>query len=264
VAHSAGGLVLRRYAQLEPERARRRVHQAVFLGTPFRGTFAPAQLFSGQHDIVRRFGVVLPGVAERLVRAAWTFVGMAELLPDPDLFDCAFLYRAATWPLRSLDAARLEHARRFGDALRAPTPWLMERTSIIRADDRETTDRATFDGGVLSFFAGELAGDGTIPSQSSWDDEARAHYRCRAEHSTLPLDGDVRAAVVALLQSDGERAADLPKQTAPARPKPTRALAAGPEGIHHDEAGAKQRVEQGEPRAADVVWLLGGDPKPLR
>ena len=42
------------------------------------------------------------------------------------------------------------------------------------------------------FGASVFGGDGTVPARSSWDDEARAHYPTRADHSAMLVAADVR------------------------------------------------------------------------
>src|SRR5262249_18672475 len=126
VAHSMGALVTKRCAQLWPE-AEQRIEQAIFVAPPLRGSFVPAQVFSGHHDLVRRFGLVSPGLASKITDVFRTFPALYQMLPDPKLFQCKPLYTPAQWPAGMISAAHLKGALDFGVALRKPAA-LMERT----------------------------------------------------------------------------------------------------------------------------------------
>jgi hypothetical protein len=256
VAHSMGGLVARRYAQLFPSEADGRISHAVFIAPPLAGSFAPAEVLSGEHDLIDRFDIVLPGAGPKLRRSFRTFRGFYELLPDPDLFECRALFDPATWGSSALTGL-LADAEAFGMSLRG-TDVLRPKTSIILGANRPTTGSVQTNDGRLQFHA-NAPGDGTVPASSAWSPGAMGHYLAHAEHSTMPLDADIREGVAWLVTTDGQSAGPLERSSACPVAVPMNApVAASFSAPRIGGAALAPESLTGE----RVMWLLGSNSVP--
>ncbi|WP_437971116.1 metallophosphoesterase [Sorangium sp. So ce260] len=262
VAHSMGCLVCKRYFQLYPEAAERRIEHAVFIGPPLQGTFAPAELLSGEHEIVRRFGAYAPLLRSRLLRVFRTFPGLYELLPDPVRFRCEALFEPPRWEAGRVVGRLLEEGREVGERLRAPHA-LMQRTSIVLSASVLTTAGARFDHGTPTFDR-TARGDGTVLVESAWEDGAAGHFEAPGEHNVLPLFPEVREGVLQLLLTRGEEGWPLRKLSRPedARGETYRWSAS----LGAREAAAslalRERIRAGVVTGSDVFWLLGAGRPP--
>lgn len=268
VAHSMGGMVALRYAMLHPAHARRRLEQLVFLGVPIAGCFEPFQLWAGVHPTARRVDTIAPGRGES-VRQVWaTFPGMAELTADPAQFDSDTLLDPATWPDLAPLGRWLEHARAWRRDFHVPD-FVRERLDVVLSTEHDTcVGLRRLPEGVHQRHA---PGDGAVPAASTWCEGAR-HWRTDAYHPLLPLDGDVRSAVVALLASEG-RACALPRVASRADLHPRDPHDHGPGELPDrdptgllrlpDEgsplAGLRDRAALGEACNGDAMWLFGCD-----
>jgi pimeloyl-ACP methyl ester carboxylesterase len=138
VAHGAGGLVARAFIARHPERwqsmidknggaTSQRGGRLVMLGTPNRGSMITVQALAGVAGFVTKLGL-LKDLRDRdeLLKVVYSFPGLFQLLPAPDLFPGADrLYRGRTYSdLASVDVEvpqrHLTAALKFHESLRAP------------------------------------------------------------------------------------------------------------------------------------------------
>jgi pimeloyl-ACP methyl ester carboxylesterase len=208
VAHSMGSLITRRWAQLHPDQAGR-IEQAIFMGPPFSGSFAPLEGLSGRAWFSSILGTAIS--VNTLVSTLGTFPGFAELLPDdsPGKFPGSWAnFANPQGPLASFDKGLLGRARDFneefrnpGDAGLAADDALMRRSSIILGTRLRTAVDADFTGGSIGFRYAPF-GDNTVPVTSAWDDRSN-NYETRFPHSNIPQDPWVIRGVAQLIASGG-------------------------------------------------------------
>jgi hypothetical protein len=145
--------------------------------------------------------------AEALCREVFhSFMSIYQLLPlragSLDLFD------PRCWPRQGMlpDAARLSAARAFRACLAAPD----ERYVSIIGTGQRTATALTRRGGQFHYEI-NTAGDGTVAAACATLAGARNYY-VRCEHSELPRNERVAAALVDLLRTGRTRR--LPQQSA--------------------------------------------------
>lgn len=195
VAHSMGGLVAR--AAMKHDRERR-IARLLMLATPNHGSYAPVLALRGAYPPVRRIAQLdhLHDAVTHAQRVFATFPGLYQLLPAPERLDSVDLYDASVWPRD----------------VRAPRRTLLKRAAGIRRELADADERCTLIVGIdqptitgLSLRAGAFAyhvtnaGDGTVPVHMALL-EGIDTYFVRDDHSELPHNGAVVAAVVDLLE----------------------------------------------------------------
>jgi pimeloyl-ACP methyl ester carboxylesterase/S1-C subfamily serine protease len=202
VGHSMGGLVAALYASRHPEWSAR-VTQAILLGAPLRGSFAPIEALLGTYPVLSK--VALADVQDDLddyVAMARTLPGLLDMLPDPDLFpDAAPLYQRITWPQQSAPAQIWLDQSRQLKRLLVSSP-LLETARLIVSPGHPTVGDMAVIGGRLQPGRRHRPGDGTVPTRS-----AAAHvpgvtvYRASFTHGDLPREPAVIDAVEHLLKN---------------------------------------------------------------
>lgn len=174
LAHSMGGLVVRRLRALAPtlwERLRERLgFRFVMLGTPNGGSHAITRIFLGEETIFRLLLFVAPDRAVRQI--VGRYPGILDLLPattQPDrsesLFDLARWQRWAS----ALDGAfapdgdTLEQARAFRRALDAEPPLTEPGVIYLAGQAEETPVGVSEDDTGRPVLARTAMGDGRVP-----------------------------------------------------------------------------------------------------
>jgi pimeloyl-ACP methyl ester carboxylesterase len=209
VGHSMGGLVAALYAARHPEWSTR-VAQAIFLGSPLRGSYAPIEALLGTYPVFPK--VALADLADDLgdyMAMAKTLPGLIDMLPDPDVFpDAAPLYQRVAWPAASAPAQVWLDQSRQVKRLLAGSP-ILETAHLVVSHDYPTTGEVAVVGGELRPGPANRPGDGTVPTRSAAGGiPGLAVYRARRGHADLPREDAVIEAVADLLR-DGR--CDLPR-----------------------------------------------------
>lgn len=208
VCHSMGGLVAALYAARHPEWSGR-IAQAIFLGSPLRGSYAPVEALLGTYPLFPKFALV-----DRLddsgdyAAMARTLPGLLDMLPDPDLFpDAAPLYQRVTWPESSAPAqVWLDQSRQLKRLL-ANSP-ILETASLMVSSGHPTVSEVGVVGGKLQPGRRNRPGDGTVPTRSAAGVPGDAVYSASFSHGDLPREPGVIAAVADLLKNGR---CDLPR-----------------------------------------------------
>lgn len=217
VAHGMGGLVGRAALRMLGNRADKLVSETILLGTPNSGCFAPAMLLTNQYPMVRWIER-LDEVSEKgeLVRDVFsTFVGLAEMLPDPEHANGVDLLNVATYPAagRAVRGPVLKQAKGLQAKLAAGSKriWMIVGTGHETVVGIKPPERVGRRGSAASKGSGgasdaarfefELShqGDGTVPLKLAELPGANHRY-CTIQHGKLPSDDEVIRAVVELLK----------------------------------------------------------------
>jgi CHAT domain len=206
VAHSMGGLVARyvsrnfaaTWTAMDDGPNHAAGGRLVMLGTPNRGSFAPALALTGVDKLVRRLALIdgdhrLPALLAILA----TFGGLYQMLPSPlvDLGDDhKELFQAGAWPA-PVHQALLDVAQKFQvDLHQVIDP---DRLVYVAGADRETPARVRTDGGRFSYeFTG--AGDGRVPHTLGLLDGVTTYF-VDEDHGDLPKNASVLDAIHDLL-----------------------------------------------------------------
>ena len=196
VGHSMGGLLARAVLKHCSRRTGRRIVKLIGIGTPYGGSLGAAQVLRATYPVLLRLAA-LDRVAgpEALSATFRRFLSLYQMLPSANGASLDLLARSS-WPTRGPgpDAALLASARRF---LSAQPPADERFVAIVGTGQRTVTgierDRAQFGYEVSA------AGDGTVPAVAAALAGA-AHYSLRCEHSQLPREARVAAAIADLLQ----------------------------------------------------------------
>ena len=195
IAHSMGGLVAR--AAMKRDRTRR-ISRLLMLATPNYGSYAPVLALRGAYPPVRRLAQLdhLHDAETHAQRVFATFPGLYQLLPAPERLESVDLYDVGAWP-RDVSAPRqslLDQACR----IRGQLAEADGRCMLIAGMGQPTiTGLSQRDGKFLYHIT--HAGDGTVPTAFTLLDGVETYY-VRDEHSELPHNNAVVAAVVDLLE----------------------------------------------------------------
>lgn len=212
VAHSMGGVVAALYASRHPEWSAR-VTQAIFMGSPLRGSYAPIEALMGTYPLFPKFALAdrLDDV-ESFMRMARTLPGLLDMLPDPDLFpDAAPLYQRATWPESNAPAQMWLDQSRQVKRMLATSP-LLETARLIASPRHATVGDVRVVGGKLQPGARNSPGDGTVPTRSAAGIPGTTVYRATFSHGDLPREPAVIEAVDDLLRNGTCRLPVLTRQ----------------------------------------------------
>ena len=202
IGHSMGALLARAaLAQLSDGAGAARVTRLIGLGAPHGGSIAAVQALRATYPIVGRLAAIdRRHDAESLTRLAFRgFMSLYQLLPARsgtlDLLD------PRCWPASGArpDPALLRAARGFGDQLAAADQRFF---SIIGTGQRTVTGIERR--GQQFRYQLSSAGDGTVASACATLPGVRS-YSLRCEHSELPRNENVAAALIDLLQRDRSR-----------------------------------------------------------
>lgn len=202
VGHSMGGLVAALYAVRHPEWSAR-ITQAIFLGSPLRGSYAPIEALLGTYPLFPKFALV--DTRDELVdyiTTARTMPGLLDMLPDPDLFpDAAQLYQRSTWPQAHAPAQIWLDQSRQLKRLLVSSP-ILETARLIVSPDHPTVAEVVISDGRLQTGRQNLPGDGTVPLRSAAASvDGVTVLRAHSEHSALPREDAVIDAVESLLKN---------------------------------------------------------------
>ncbi len=196
LAHSMGGLVARA-ALARADLAH--VTSVITLGTPHNGTFAPLQALRGTYPSVRRLAALdMLHTAEQLSHEVFnTLPSLYEMLPHAGILSAIDLFTPANWPMNGPQPRHdlLHTARHFQAQLASGDERF---TSIIGTGNRTVTGLARV-GDEFEYLV-TSGGDGTVPVISATLAGADNRY-LHCEHSALPRDATVAAAVIALLDT---------------------------------------------------------------
>ncbi len=215
LVHSMGGLVARQALYVDAagqalwRQFKQRGSRLLMLGTPNRGSYAPAMLLLRQYPLARMLAVMARKVSDRdMARYGAGFHGLMQMLPqepDPqfgDLFDDAAWQKiaGADASVQRPDRAVLTAARKFVrgpfaasfDALcQDPSAFYVAgcgNTALQMRPPQNPWDNAQGEtagtpAAAIEFLAGP-EGDGTVPWTSVLAPERTWYAPC--EHGTLP------------------------------------------------------------------------------
>nr|MDJ0789503.1 hypothetical protein [Myxococcota bacterium] len=166
IAHSMGGLVARTFVAENPrlwKRMTERGGRLIMMGTPNFGSYAPAQVFTQNHRLLKLVAGVTIGDLDELTELVRTFPGLVEMLPKRGDRD---LLTPAAWEgfgsLRPGDAI-LDGARKFRERL--DTTAIDPDHMVYVAGHSEETPASMERSGSEVRFRYTGRGDGTVP----WD-----------------------------------------------------------------------------------------------
>ncbi len=202
VAHSMGGLVAALYAARHPEWSTR-ITQAIFLGAPLRGSYAPIEALLGTYPLFPKFALVdRQDDLGEFIAMARTLPGLLDMLPDPEIFpDAAPLYERATWPATGAPAQIWLDQSRQVKRLLATSP-ILETARLIVSPAHPTVGNVTVTGGKLQPGGRNAPGDGTVPTRSAAGGLTGFKvHRATFSHGELPREPAVIEAVADLLKN---------------------------------------------------------------
>jgi pimeloyl-ACP methyl ester carboxylesterase len=202
VGHSMGGLVAALYAARHPEWSTR-ITQAIFLGSPLRGSYAPIEALLGTYPLFPKFALVdTQDDLGDYIAMARTCPGLIDMLPDPDVFpDAAPLYERATWPETGAPAQIWLDQSRQVKRLLAASP-ILETARLIASPAHPTVGDVRVVGGKLQPGRRNAPGDGTVPTRSAAANLSGLKvHRATFSHGELPREPAVIDAVADLLKN---------------------------------------------------------------
>ena len=192
VAHSMGGLIVRRYLDLFGAQAEDRLDKLIMLGTPNNGSYLPFIAMKGDAPIVKiagfRYGAT---VVRKIVQS---FPGLYELCPHPQIFGQPDIYNAGYWGEESINAQYLKAAQNFHQNIKAHLP---DKMFLIANRSLKTITRVEReqDGNNWRYkFLGARVGDGTVPFDSAYLRDVPT-YETKADHGSIQKDKDVLSAI---------------------------------------------------------------------
>ncbi len=201
VGHSMGGLLARRALACCSAGTATRIRRLVGIGAPHGGAIAAVQALRGTYPVVCRLAAIdREHDAQTLTTGVFrTFMSLYQMLPAggaaPDLFEPGNWPRAGAQP----DPALLQAARGFGRRLASADPRFV---SIIGTGQRTVTGIERR--GEQFRYTVTAAGDGTVAAARATLPGARA-YSVRCEHSELPRNPTVAAALIEILRGGRTR-----------------------------------------------------------
>lgn len=193
VAHSMGGLVAR--AALKSGATD--VERLIMLGTPNYGSFAIPQALRGTYDVVKKVAAfdLAHGPEDLASRVFSTFPGLYQMMPWKEKFSAINLYDEATWPSTG-PRPRVELLRAV-EPVHAKLAPGDKRFVLIAGVNQDTITSMRIENGDFAYEVTK-AGDGTVPLDFARLEEVQTYY-VEESHGSLPNNGIVRDAVVAIL-----------------------------------------------------------------
>ena len=192
VAHSMGGLVVRRYLDLFGVEAEDRLDKLIMLGTPNNGSYLPFIAMKGDAPIVKiagfRYGAT---VVRKIVQS---FPGLYELCPHPQIFGQPDIYNAGYWGEESINAQYLNAAQNFHQNIKAhlPDKMFLIANRLLKTITRVEREQ---DGNNWRYkFLGARVGDGTVPFDSAYLKDVPT-YETKSDHGSIQKDKDVLSAI---------------------------------------------------------------------
>ncbi len=220
VAHSMGGLVVRCALAGGAEgngsslagRLRECGGRVVLAGTPNQGSFATPLALIGRHPVLSGLSRVdLRGSLEDWLDTAWTFPGLVQLLPRPDLpgeppdsDPVEWLYEPSRWPGR--DPAGVAEVLTAARRLHAGLPADDGTDVHLVLGDRLPTPVAIRPTGATGFeVALADAGDGTVAWRCGELPGATTYCAPGVAHGDLVKDARTLQAIVDVLDRGSTR-----------------------------------------------------------
>ncbi len=201
VAHSMGGLIPLLWAADHAD-WRQHIERAVFLGVPVGGCMTGVQSYAGTYPFMASLTHWLP--TNKLIdlrRAAASFPGMADMLPNPSLFDpsTAAIYANPSWrdgigPSQTV----LDHSLALKSRLL--TSPLLSVTHALATDSIPTVESVDVVNGEVLPGNKTAPGDSVVPLYSAVAGGITG-WLVGYSHSNLPLDPKVRRAVPEILRT---------------------------------------------------------------
>ncbi|MDF5728781.1 MAG: alpha/beta hydrolase [Rhizonema sp. PD38] len=182
VAHSMGGLVVRRYLDIFKAQAEERLEKLIMLGTPNKGSYLPLIAMKGDFPVVKIAGFRYGGAIVRKI--VQSFPGLYELCPNPEIFGQPDIYDAGYWSEESINAQHLLAAQMFHQKIQAHLP---EKMFLIANSSLKTITRVEREqngNGWRYKFLGAKVGDGTVSFDSAYLREIET-YKTQAEHGSI-------------------------------------------------------------------------------
>ncbi len=202
VAHSMGGLVARSALKSLGDDAEKLLNRTILLGTPNFGSYAPALVLANDYSTVSWMDR-LDFVSDKnsLVKDVFsTFIGLMEMIPEPNSNDGVDLFRSESYPSQSNfgRVSVLKAAAGLQTKLSAGNDriWMIAGTGIetVVGLERKDDDPKRFTQRL------SLEGDGTVPLRLAMLPNAK-HRFCRVAHSSLPSNNEVVRATIEILAS---------------------------------------------------------------
>jgi pimeloyl-ACP methyl ester carboxylesterase len=206
VAHSMGGLVVRRYLDIFGEQAENMLDKLIMLGTPNKGSYLPFQAMKGDFPIVKIAGFRYGGAAVR--RVVQSFPGLYELCPNVEIFGQPEIYTAGYWNEELLNAQYLSTAQQFHLNIKAHIP---EKMFLIANRSLKTITRVEREqvGNNWRYkFLGAKVGDGTVPFYSAYLNDVTT-YVTDAEHGSIQKNKNVLFAIHELINQGNTSYLDI-------------------------------------------------------
>jgi len=211
VAHSMGGLVARRFIDLNPKRWQSMWDTAgsgslggrlVMLGTPNYGSFAIPLLYMGLNSLMNKLGLAdVDHKNKELLQFAKSFVGTYQMLPSlekmPGLAD---LYKPSTYDDLNPLQSRFDAATRLQNSIKnIVNP---KRMIYVAGFNQPTVDGINDWKNLHSIDSYRFTrrGDGTVPHSLGLLDSVPTYY-VEEEHGKLPDNAKVIAALEDLLKT---------------------------------------------------------------
>jgi pimeloyl-ACP methyl ester carboxylesterase len=189
IAHSMGGLVARRYLDLDSsEVAEKRLRKLIMLGTPNHGSYMPMQVVKNKGDMVLKIAGLRYG-SEVFKGVIHSFLGLYEMLPNPYLKDSTHVenvYKATYWDEDLISQQHLSAAQQFHQDLKACLPHKMILIANNSIKTAKSVDRR-IDGDCVRFVFGVGWGDGTVAMDSAYLEDVPT-YLTKSSHSKIPSD----------------------------------------------------------------------------
>ncbi|MDF5731254.1 MAG: hypothetical protein PUP92_25445 [Rhizonema sp. PD38] len=192
VAHSMGGLVVRRYLDIFGMQAEDRLDKLIMLGTPNKGSYLPFMAMKGDIPIVKIAGFRYDGAAVRKI--VQSFPGLYELCPNVEIFGQPDIYTTGYWNEESINAQYLKAAQNFHLNIRANIP---EKMFLIANRSLKTITRVEREqvGNNWRYkFLGARVGDGTVAFDSAYLNDVTT-YETNADHGSIQKNDNVLFAI---------------------------------------------------------------------
>ena len=210
LAHSMGGLVVRRYLDLFGAQAEDRLDKLIMLGTPNRGSYLPFMAMKGDFPIVKIAGFRYGGLEVRKV--VQSFSGLYELCPQSQIFGQPDIYKADYWNEDYINQQYLYAAQQFHQNINARLPekmFLIANRSLMTITRVEREQ----DGNNWRYkFLGAKVGDGTVPFDSAYLQDIPT-YETKADHGSIQKNNDVLFAIHDLINTRKTESLDRYKPT---------------------------------------------------
>lgn len=226
IAHSMGGLVVRRYLDLCGAQAEDRLDKLIMLGTPNHGSYVPPMAMKGDDFYVQIVGFLYGGAQARSI--IQTFLGLYQMFPNPDIFGQPDIYQAGYWDEAAVSPQHLDAAQKFHQQLKARLP---EKMFLIANRSLKTVthvQREQDGKGWRYKFLGAKVGDGTVPFTSAYLRDVPT-YETSEKHSEMQKDETVLRAIHDLINEGQTDRLDryVPTFAAPLEPESLEEIALG-------------------------------------